>query len=158
MRDPLAGQENLDYVFEKLAQEVAAASTTTPETIRLKEAEFDAEQRRVGSFVEFVAEGLGSRALVDALTASERGWRTSALTSMRSAGVGTRCFQLRRRSFSLARCFVVPNRRPHVMPARSIHRLAEHDKYPTYRSEIAGPVTCQVWQILIEPRPCETAR
>ena len=47
-----------------------AASTVTPETIRLKEAEFDAEQRRVGNFVEFVAEGRGSRALADALTAS----------------------------------------------------------------------------------------
>lgn len=98
MRDRLADQENLDYVFEKLALEVAAASTTTPETIRLKEAEFDAEQRRVGNFVEFVAEGRGSRALADALTASERGWRTSALISMRSVGVGTRCFQLRRES------------------------------------------------------------
>jgi len=51
---------------------VLAASTVTPETIRLKEAEFDAEQRRVGNFVEFVAEGRGSRALADALTASEK--------------------------------------------------------------------------------------
>ncbi len=72
VRDRLADQENLDYVFEKLAQEVAAASTTTPETIRLKEAEFDAEQRRVANFIEFVAEGRGSRALADALTASEK--------------------------------------------------------------------------------------
>ncbi len=63
MRDRLADQENLDYVFEKLAQEVAAASTTTPETIRLQEAEFDAEQRRVANFIEFVAEGLGFRAI-----------------------------------------------------------------------------------------------
>ena len=72
VRDRLADQENLDYVFGKLAQEVAAASTATPETIRLKEAEFDAEQRRVANFVEFVAEGRGSRALADALTASEK--------------------------------------------------------------------------------------
>ncbi len=72
VRDRLADQENLDYVFGKLAQEVAAASTVTPETIRLKEAEFDAEQRRVGNFVEFVAEGRGTRALADALTASEK--------------------------------------------------------------------------------------
>jgi hypothetical protein len=72
VRDRLADQENLDYVFGKLAQEVAAASTATPETIRLKEAEFDAEQRRVANFIEFVAEGRGSRALADALTASEK--------------------------------------------------------------------------------------
>jgi hypothetical protein len=73
VRDRLADQENLDYVFGKLAQEVAAASTVTPETIRLKEAECDAEQRRVANFVEFVADGRGSRALADALTASEKG-------------------------------------------------------------------------------------
>jgi hypothetical protein len=72
VRDRLADQANLDYVFGKLAQEVAAASTVTPETIRLKEAEFDAEQRRVANFVEFVADGRGSRALADALTASEK--------------------------------------------------------------------------------------
>ena len=50
---------------------VASASTATPETIRLKEVECDAEQRRVANFIEFVAEGRGSRALGDALTASE---------------------------------------------------------------------------------------
>jgi len=72
VRDRLADQENLDYVFGKLAHEVAAASTATPEAIRLKEAEFDAEQRRVANFIEFVAEGRGSRALADALTASEK--------------------------------------------------------------------------------------
>ena len=71
VRDRLAHPENLDYVFEKLAQEVARASTSTPETIRLKEAECAAEQRRVANFIEFVAEGRGSRALAEALTESE---------------------------------------------------------------------------------------
>ena len=59
VRDRLAHPENLDYVFKKLEQEVASASTATPETIRLKEAECDAEQRRVANFIEFVAEGGG---------------------------------------------------------------------------------------------------
>ena len=71
MRDRLAHPGNLDYVFKKLQQEVASASTATPETIRLKEAECDAEQRRVANFIEFVDEGRGSRALGEALTASE---------------------------------------------------------------------------------------
>ena len=71
VRDRLANPENLDYVFKKLEQEVASASTATPETIRLKEVECDAEQRRVANFIEFVAEGRGSRALGSALTASE---------------------------------------------------------------------------------------
>jgi len=72
VRDRLAHPENLDYVFKKLEQEVASASTATPETIALKEADCEAEQRRVSNFVEFIAEGRGSRALADALTASEK--------------------------------------------------------------------------------------
>ena len=72
VRDRLAHPENLDHVFKKLAQQVANASTATPETIRLREAEFDAEQRRVANFIEFVAEGRGSRALAAALTSSEK--------------------------------------------------------------------------------------
>ena len=72
VRDLLAQADNLDYVFTKLEEEVANASTATPETIRLREAEFDAEQQRVANFIEFVAEGRGSRALADALTASEK--------------------------------------------------------------------------------------
>ena len=71
IRDKLVHPENLDYVFRKLEQQVANASTATPETIRLTEAQVDSEQRRVANFVEFVAEGHGSRALVEALTASE---------------------------------------------------------------------------------------
>ena len=72
VRDRLGHSENLDYVFAKLKHEVANASTATPETIRLAEAESDAEQRRVANFIEFVAEGRGSRALADALTTSEK--------------------------------------------------------------------------------------
>ena len=71
VRDRLARPDNLDYVFSKLEQEVANVSTATPETIRLREAEFDAEQRRVTNFIEFIAEGRGSRALAQALVASE---------------------------------------------------------------------------------------
>ena len=72
VRERLAHPENLDYVFARVEQEVASASTATPETIRLKEAEFDSEQGRVVNFIEFIAEGRGSRALAEALTASEK--------------------------------------------------------------------------------------
>ena len=85
VRDRLARPENLDYVFKKLEQQVASASTATPETIRLKEAECDAEQRRVANFIEFVAEGRGSRALGEALTASE-----TRLTDLRADLEGLR--------------------------------------------------------------------
>ena len=49
VRDKLAHAENLDYVFKKLKQEVANASTATPETIRLREAEFDARTQRIST-------------------------------------------------------------------------------------------------------------
>ena len=72
VRDKLANPENLEYVLKRVEQEVAQASSGTPETIRLREAEFEAEQRRVTNLVEFVAEGRGSRALADALAVSEK--------------------------------------------------------------------------------------
>lgn len=43
-----------------------------PETIRLKEAELQADERRLANFVEFIGEGRGSRALASALTETER--------------------------------------------------------------------------------------
>jgi hypothetical protein len=43
-----------------------------PHVIRLKAAELEAEDRRIANFVEFVAEGRGSRTLAEALPASER--------------------------------------------------------------------------------------
>ena len=72
VRDRLAHPENLDYVFKKLGEEVANAASAEPETVRLKEAELDAEQQRVSNFIEFVAEGRGSRAVAKALATSEK--------------------------------------------------------------------------------------
>jgi len=43
-----------------------------PETIRLKEAELQADERRLANFVDFIGEGRGSRALASALTETER--------------------------------------------------------------------------------------
>lgn len=72
VRDALASAENIAYVFKRVQQEVEKASAESPEVIRLKAAELDAEDRRIANFVEFVAEGRGSRTLAEALLASER--------------------------------------------------------------------------------------
>ncbi len=72
VRDALMSPENLDYVLERVKEEVEKASTEAPETISLREAEYAAEERRVTNFVEFIAEGRGSRALADALLVSEK--------------------------------------------------------------------------------------
>jgi hypothetical protein len=43
-----------------------------PETLKLKQAELQAEERKVHNFVEFIGEGRGSRALAGALEEAER--------------------------------------------------------------------------------------
>jgi len=72
VREKLASAENLAYVLKRVEQEVARASSEAPESIRLKEADLEGEERRVANFVEFIGEGRGSRALADALIASEQ--------------------------------------------------------------------------------------
>ena len=72
VRDKLARTENLAYVLRRVEEEVARASSESPETVRLKEAELESEERRVANFVEFIGEGRGSRALADALLAAEQ--------------------------------------------------------------------------------------
>ena len=72
VRDELMSSANIDYVLKRVKEEVEKASIEAPEAISLREAEFAAEERRVANFVEFIAEGRGSRALADALLASEK--------------------------------------------------------------------------------------
>ena len=79
VRDELLSSANIDYVLKRVKEEVGKTSTEAPETISLREAEFAAEERRVANFVEFIAEGRGSRALADALLVSEK--RVEALRS-----------------------------------------------------------------------------
>ena len=72
VRDELMSSENIDYVLKRVSEEVEKTSAEAPETISLREAECAVEERRVANFVEFIGEGRGSRALADALAASEK--------------------------------------------------------------------------------------
>jgi len=72
VQEKLATPENISYVFKRVEQKVRELGSEVPGAIRLKEAELDAEERRVANFVEFIAEGRGSKALAGALTLSER--------------------------------------------------------------------------------------
>ena len=67
----LCSAENLQYILRRVEEEIRELNRDLPETIKLKQAEQDNEERRVQNFVEFVAEGRGSRALGEALAASE---------------------------------------------------------------------------------------
>jgi hypothetical protein len=51
---------------------MAKLSAHVPETIRVKDAELGAEERRLGNFLDFIGEGRGSQALAKALVETER--------------------------------------------------------------------------------------
>jgi hypothetical protein len=62
----------LIHVFERIQEVIKNLLSSSPESIRLKRAELQAEECRIANFIEFVADGRGSRALAEALQASER--------------------------------------------------------------------------------------
>jgi hypothetical protein len=54
------------------ASEIAKLRSELPETLKLNEAEFTAEQRRLANLVDFIGDGRGSQALAKALVETER--------------------------------------------------------------------------------------
>jgi len=72
VRERRADAGAIRYVLEHVESEVKRMYSDVPETIRLKEAELQADERRLANFVEFIGEGRGSRALASALTETER--------------------------------------------------------------------------------------
>jgi hypothetical protein len=64
--------------FSGVEEEVAKLRSDLPDTLKLKEAELTAEQRRLANFVDFIGEGRGSQALAKALVETER--RVSSLS------------------------------------------------------------------------------
>ncbi len=78
VKDEIADPEHVAYVLRRVEQEIAKLQSDLPDTLKLKEAELAAEQRRLANFVDFIGEGRGSRALAKALVETER--RVEALT------------------------------------------------------------------------------
>ncbi len=72
VREKLSAPDQIRYVLERVEQEVARLYGDVPETIRMKETELTAEERRLANFVDFVGEGRGSQALAKALVETER--------------------------------------------------------------------------------------
>ena len=72
LRDGLANTENLAYVLKRVEEKVKEMHAEVPETIRLKEVELNAEQRRVDNFVAYIADGRSSDAVAKALEAVEK--------------------------------------------------------------------------------------
>jgi hypothetical protein len=72
VREQLDQAEHIRYLLERVEAEVAKLYAHIPETVRTKEAELDAEERRLANFVDFIGEGRGSQALGKALVETER--------------------------------------------------------------------------------------
>jgi len=68
----LSSSEALHYVLQRVEEEIGKLYAYIPETLRLKETELNAEERRLVNFVDFIGEGRGSRTLAQALLETER--------------------------------------------------------------------------------------
>jgi hypothetical protein len=64
--------DNVQYAIERAEAEIRRLLVGGDHDLRLKRTELEAEERRVANFIEFIAEGRGSRALAEALRASEK--------------------------------------------------------------------------------------
>ena len=78
VQDQISDPEQIAYVLKRVEEEIAKQRSDLPDTLKLKEAELTAEQRRMANFVDFIGEGRGSQALAKALVESER--RVDALS------------------------------------------------------------------------------
>lgn len=58
-------------MLKRVEQQVAILYSHVPETIRPRETELAAEERRLANFLDFIGEGRGSRALGQALKETE---------------------------------------------------------------------------------------
>ena len=70
--EQLTQTEHIRYLLERVEEQVAKLYAHIPETVRTKEAELGAEERRLTNFVDFIGEGRGSQALGKALVETER--------------------------------------------------------------------------------------
>jgi hypothetical protein len=71
--------DQIAYVLERVEEEIGKLRSDIPDTLKLKETELSAEQRRLANFVDFIGEGRGSEALAKALVETER--RVDALAA-----------------------------------------------------------------------------
>jgi DNA invertase Pin-like site-specific DNA recombinase len=72
VRQVITQSDNVQYAIERAEVEIRRLLAGSDHDLHLKRAELEAEERRVTNFIEFIAEGRGSRALAEALRASER--------------------------------------------------------------------------------------
>jgi site-specific DNA recombinase len=79
IKERISEPEHVAYVLQRVEEEIAKLRSDLPDTLKMKEAELSAEQRRMANFVDFIGEGRGSQALAKALVETER--RVESLTA-----------------------------------------------------------------------------
>jgi hypothetical protein len=72
VQEQIADPEHIPYVLKRVEEEISKLRSDLPDTLKVKEAELTAEQRRLANFVDFIGEGRGSQALAKALVETER--------------------------------------------------------------------------------------
>ncbi len=78
IQEQISDPEQIAYVLGRVEEEIAKQRADLPDTLKVKQAELTAEQRRMANFVDFIGEGRGSQALAKALVETER--RVEALS------------------------------------------------------------------------------
>jgi hypothetical protein len=61
VNERIADPQHIAYVLERVEEEIGKLRSDLPDTLKLKEAELSAEQRRVANFVDFIGQGRGSQ-------------------------------------------------------------------------------------------------
>ncbi len=72
IKQRISEPEQIAYVLQRVEEQIAKLRSDLPDTLKLKEAELAAEQRRMANFVDFIGEGRGSQALGKGLAETER--------------------------------------------------------------------------------------
>lgn len=57
IKQRISDPEQIAYVLQRVEEEIAKLRSDLPDTLKLKEAELSAEQRRMANFVDFIGEG-----------------------------------------------------------------------------------------------------
>ena len=79
IKQRISEPEQIAYVLRRVEEEIAKLRADLPDTVKPKEAELAAEQRRMANFVDSIGEGRGSQAIAKALAETER--RVESLTT-----------------------------------------------------------------------------
>ena len=72
VRRLISSPEQIRYVLEKVESEIANLYSDIPDSIRLKEAELRAEEKRLANYINFIGESNTSRTLNEALLENEK--------------------------------------------------------------------------------------